>query len=63
MQNPIFQEIILNLHLLYTLRKKNNPMIDTYSEAGKVQIVRNTDIFIPKIVGSDAGYLINDTNA
>lgn len=47
----------------YTLRKKNNPVVDTYSEAGKVEIIRNTDIFIPKVVGADAGYLINDTNA
>jgi hypothetical protein len=46
----------------YTLRKKSNPIVDTYDEAGKVQIVRNTDIFIPKVVGSEAGYLINDTN-
>lgn len=44
----------------YTLRKSKNPIIDTYEEAGKVMLIRNTDIFIPKIVGSDAGYLIND---
>jgi len=47
----------------YTLRKKNNPVVDTYAEGGKVEIIRNTDIFVPKVVGSDAGYLINDTNA
>ena len=47
----------------YTLKKKNNPVVDTYTEGGKVEIIRNTDIFIPKVVGSDAGYLINDTNA
>lgn len=47
----------------YTLRKKSNPLVDTYEEAGKVQIVRNTDIFIPKVVGAEAGYLINDTNS
>lgn len=47
----------------YTLRKKSNPLVDVYEEAGKVQIVRNTDIFIPKVVGSEAGYLINDTNS
>jgi hypothetical protein len=47
----------------YTLRKKNNPVVDSYTEGGKVEIVRNTDIFIPKVVGADAGYLINDTNA
>lgn len=46
----------------YTLRKKGNPLVDVYEENGKVQVVRNTDIFIPKVVGSEAGYLINDTN-
>ncbi len=39
----------------YTLRKKNKPVMDSYDEQGKVLIVRNTDIFIPKIVGADAG--------
>jgi len=47
----------------YTLRKKGYPVVDKYDEGGKVHLVRSTDIFIPKIVGSDAGYLINDTNA
>jgi len=47
----------------YTLRKRNNPMVDTYTEAGKVEIIRNTDLFVSKVVGPDAGYLINDTNA
>ncbi len=47
----------------YTLRKKNNPLIDSYTEAGKVEIIRNTDLFISKVVGSDAGYFIKDTNA
>lgn len=47
----------------YTLRKKMNPVVDTYTEGGKVEIIRNTDIFVSKVVGSDAGYLINDTNA
>lgn len=47
----------------YTLKKKNNPVVDSYTEGGKVEIVRNTDIFIPKVVGADAGYLINATNA
>jgi hypothetical protein len=47
----------------YTLRKKNNPVVDTYTEGGKVEIIRDTDIFVPKVVGADAGYLINDTNA
>ncbi len=47
----------------YTLRKKNNPVVDSYTEGGKVEIIRNTDLFVTKVVGSDAGYLINDTNA
>lgn len=47
----------------YTLRKKNNPVVDSYTEGGKVEIIRNTDLFVPKVVGPDAGYLINDTNA
>ena len=46
----------------YTLRKKNNPIVDSYTEAGKVEIIRNTDLFVSKVVGPDAGYLINDTN-
>lgn len=46
----------------YTLRKKNYPLVDTYVENGKIEIVRNTDILIPKVVGPEAGYLINDTN-
>lgn len=44
----------------YTLKKSKYPIIDTYEESGKVLLIRNTDIFIPKIVGADAGYLIND---
>ncbi|GJQ42664.1 MAG: hypothetical protein D8M26_13520 [Ignavibacteriae bacterium] len=47
----------------YTLKKINMPVVDTYTEGGKVMMIRNTDIFVSKIVGSDAGYLINDTNA
>ena len=46
----------------YTLRKKYNPIVDSYTEAGKVEIIRNTDLFVSKVVGPDAGYLINDTN-
>ncbi len=42
----------------YTLQMKNFPLIDTYDEKGKVKIIRNTDLFTPKIVGADAGYLI-----
>jgi hypothetical protein len=48
----------------YTLRKKGFPEIDKYDEVGgKIQNVRSTDLFVPKIVGNDAGYLINDVNA
>ena len=46
----------------YTLRKKSYPLVDKYAEGGKVSVIRNTDIFIPKIVGADAGFLIQDTN-
>lgn len=42
----------------YTLRKKGNPTVDTREENGKLKIIRSTDIFVPKIVGADAGYLI-----
>jgi hypothetical protein len=48
----------------YTPRKKGMPQVDKYDEnGGKLGLVRNTDTFIPKIVGSEAGYLIKDTNA
>ncbi|MBU1678066.1 MAG: major capsid protein [Bacteroidetes bacterium] len=46
----------------YTLRKKGNPFVDKYDEGGKIHLVRATDNFVSKIVGSEAGYLINDTN-
>ncbi len=47
----------------YTLRKNNMPIIDTYDEGGKLELIRNTDMLISKIVGADAGYIINDTNS
>lgn len=47
----------------YTLQKNGYPLVDSYVENGKVTLVRNTNIFTAKIVGSDAGYLINDTNS
>lgn len=47
----------------YTLRRKGMPEIDTYDgSGGKVRFVRNTDIYKPVVVGSDAGYLISDIN-
>ena len=47
----------------YTLRKKGNPVVDTRTEDGKFELIRNTDIFRPFLLGADAGYLISDTNA
>jgi len=44
----------------YTLQMKNFPIVDTYDEKGKMKIARNTDLFVPKIVGADAGYLISN---
>ena len=46
----------------YTLRKKGNPVVDTRTEDGKIELIRNTDIFRPFLLGADAGYLISDTN-
>ncbi len=42
----------------YTLRKKGNPVVDTRTEDGKLEIIRNTDIFRPYILGAEAGYLV-----
>lgn len=47
----------------YTLRKKGNPVVDTRTEDGKIELVRNTDIFRPFLLGADAGYLISNTRA
>lgn len=47
----------------YTLRKKGNPIVDTRTEDGKIELIRNTDIFRPFLLGADAGYLISNTNA
>lgn len=46
----------------YTLRKRGNPVVDTRTEDGKIELIRNTDIFRPFLLGADAGYLISDTN-
>lgn len=46
----------------YTLRKRGNPVVDTRVEGGKVQVIRNTDIFRPFLLGADAGYLISDVS-
>ncbi|MPT03575.1 MAG: hypothetical protein E2582_05050 [Delftia sp.] len=42
----------------YTLRKRGNPVVDTRTEDGKLEIIRNTDIFRPYILGAEAGYLV-----
>jgi hypothetical protein len=46
----------------YTLRKRGMPMIDVRQEDGKLQLIRNTDLFKVQVVGADAGYLISNTN-
>jgi len=43
----------------YTLRK-GSPVVDTRTEDGKLEIVRNTDIFKPYILGAGAGYLVSN---
>jgi hypothetical protein len=47
----------------YTLRKRGNPVVDTRTEDGKLELIRNTDIFRPFLLGADAGYLVSNTNA
>lgn len=45
----------------YTLRKRNYPQTDKYPAAGgKVDVVRNTDIFQVLMIGPTAGYLITN---
>lgn len=44
----------------YTFEKRDHPQVDTRVEDGKIQIIRNTDIFRPYIVGAEAGYLIQN---
>lgn len=46
----------------YTLRKRGNPVVDTRTEDGKLELIRNTDIFRPFLLGADAGYLITDVS-
>ncbi|MCM2480198.1 hypothetical protein [Serpentinimonas maccroryi] len=47
----------------YTLRKRGQPVVDTRTEDGKIELIRNTDIFRPFLLGADAGFLISNTNA
>ncbi|MFZ1290770.1 MAG: hypothetical protein WAR79_11810 [Melioribacteraceae bacterium] len=45
----------------YTFKKKLYPVVDFFDRDGKVLFVRSTDIFVPRIVGPDAGFLISNT--
>lgn len=43
----------------YTLRKQGNPVVDTrMGDGGKLELIRNTDIFKPNLLGAEAGYLV-----
>lgn len=47
----------------YTLRKKGSLIVDARTEDGKVEIIRQTDIYRPYLLGAEGGYLISNTNA
>lgn len=47
----------------YTLRKKGSLVVDSRTEDGKIELIRQTDIYRPYLLGATAGYLISDTNA
>ena len=48
----------------YTFRKRGMPQVDVRrAPNGKMDLVRNTDMFQPYLVGADAGYLIQDALA
>lgn len=46
----------------YTLRKKGSLQMDKRTEDGKIELVRQTDIYRPYLLGAEAGYLISNTN-
>lgn len=46
----------------YTIRKRGSLMMDSRTEDGKIELVRQTDIYRPYLVGAEAGYLISNTN-
>ncbi len=46
----------------YTLRRRGQPLVDTRTEDGKIELIRNTDIFRPYMLGADAGFLVSGTN-
>ena len=46
----------------YEFFKQGFPQVDTYYEVGgKVKVIRNTDIYLPKIINNSAGVLLWDT--
>lgn len=45
----------------YTPRRKGMPQIDIRTEDNKLELIRNTDIFRPYMLGADAGYLVTNT--
>jgi len=47
----------------YTLRKRGGLVMDSRTEDGKVELIRQTDNYRPYLLGADAGYLISNTNA
>lgn len=61
---PTIERSVYEPSFAYTIRKKGMPQVDVRTEmGGKLNLVRNTDCFAAKVVGADAGYLIEDTNA
>jgi hypothetical protein len=45
----------------YTFRKRGMPQVDVRRAGnGKMDLVRDTDMFKPYILGADAGYLLQD---
>ncbi len=47
----------------YTLVKRNSDLVDLRTEDGKLEIVRYTEIAVPKLLGADAGFLISNVVA
>ncbi|WP_428243002.1 hypothetical protein [Gynuella sp.] len=46
----------------YTLRRKGSLVVDTRTEDNKIELIRQTDIYRPYLLGADAGYLISNTH-
>lgn len=47
----------------YTLRRKGSLQMDARTEDGKIELIRQTDIYRPHLLGATAGYLISNTNS